>query len=104
MHKSIKIPCCLWVACAMLFLSAPDDVRAQSRRLSAQQSSSQERRDRHLLLYNTHTAERIDIVYRRGEQYIPSALAQLDKQYRFAQRCACCIAAGDDPGALARTI
>jgi uncharacterized protein YcbK (DUF882 family) len=78
MHKSIKIPCCLWVACAMLFLSAPDDVRAQSRRLSAQQSSSQEGRDRHLLLYNTHTAERIDIVYRRGEQYIPSALAQLD--------------------------
>ena len=31
-----------------------------------------------LLLYNTHTGERIDIVYRRGEQYIPGALAKLD--------------------------
>jgi uncharacterized protein YcbK (DUF882 family) len=31
-----------------------------------------------LVLYNTHTAERIDIVYRRGEEYIPSALAKLD--------------------------
>jgi uncharacterized protein YcbK (DUF882 family) len=31
-----------------------------------------------LVLYNTHTAERIDIVYRRGEEYIPAALAKLD--------------------------
>jgi len=62
----------------MLFLSAPSDARAQSRRGSVQQSSSQEGQDHHLLLYNTHTAERINIVYRRGEQYIPSALAQLD--------------------------
>jgi uncharacterized protein YcbK (DUF882 family) len=45
--------------------------------VSVQQSSSQGQ-DHLLLLYNTHTAERIDIVYRRGEQYIPSALAQLD--------------------------
>ena len=29
-------------------------------------------------LYNTHTAERIDIVYRHGEEYIPAALAKLD--------------------------
>jgi uncharacterized protein YcbK (DUF882 family) len=62
----------------MLFLSAPSDARPQSRRMSVQQSSSQEGQDHHLLLYNTHTAERIDIVYRRGEQYIPGALAQLD--------------------------
>jgi uncharacterized protein YcbK (DUF882 family) len=78
MHKSRKIPCCLWVACAMLFLPAPSGARPQSRRLPVQQSSSQEGQDRHLLLYNTHTAERFDIVYRRGEQYIPGALAQLD--------------------------
>lgn len=31
-----------------------------------------------LVLYNTHTAERIDIVYRRGDEYIPEALAKLD--------------------------
>jgi uncharacterized protein YcbK (DUF882 family) len=78
MHKSARISCCLWVACAMLFLSVPDDMRAQSRRMSVQESSTQEGRDRHLLLYNTHTAQRIDIVYRRDEQYIPDALAQLD--------------------------
>jgi uncharacterized protein YcbK (DUF882 family) len=78
MYKSIKIPFCLWVACAMLFLSAPDDVRAQSRKISVPQPSSQEGRDRHLLLYNTHTAQRIDIVYRRDGLYIPDALAQLD--------------------------
>jgi uncharacterized protein YcbK (DUF882 family) len=77
MYKSIKISCCLWVVCAMLFLSAPSDAPAQSRRVSVQQSSSAGQ-DHFLLLYNTHTAERIDIVYRRGEQYIPSALAQLD--------------------------
>jgi uncharacterized protein YcbK (DUF882 family) len=81
MHKSIKIPCCLWLACAMLFLSAPHDMRAQSRTMSVQESSAQEGRegrDRHLLLYNTHTAQRIDIVYRRDGQYIPDALTQLD--------------------------
>jgi uncharacterized protein YcbK (DUF882 family) len=61
----------------MLFLSAPSDAPAQSRRVSVQQSSAAGQ-DHFLLLYNTHTAERIDIVYRRGEQYIPSALAQLD--------------------------
>ena len=31
-----------------------------------------------LVLYNTHTAERIDIVYRRGDEYLPEALAKLD--------------------------
>ena len=77
MYKSRKISCCLWVVCAMLFLSAPSDAPAQSRRVSVQQSSAAGQ-DHFLLLYNTHTAERIDIVYRRGEQYIPSALAQLD--------------------------
>jgi uncharacterized protein YcbK (DUF882 family) len=78
MCKSRKIQRCLWVGCAMLFLSAPSDSRAQSRTVSLQQSSSQKGQDHRLLLYNTHTAERIDIVYRRGEQYIPGALAQLD--------------------------
>jgi uncharacterized protein YcbK (DUF882 family) len=77
MYKSIKISCCLWVVCAMLLLSAPSDAPAQSRRVSVQQSSSAGQ-DHFLLLYNTHTAERIHIVYRRGEQYIPGALAQLD--------------------------
>ena len=68
----------LWVASAILFLIAPSGARAQSPGLSAQQSSSVQSQDHRLLLYNTHTAERIDLVYRRGDQYIPGALAQLD--------------------------
>ena len=77
MYKSRKISCCLWVVCAMLFLSAPSDPPAQSRRVSVQQSSAGGQ-DHFLLLYNTHTAERIDIVYRHGERYVPEALAKLD--------------------------
>src|SRR3974390_356601 len=34
--------------------------------------------DHHLRLYHTHTGERIDIVYRRGDVYLPEAEAQLD--------------------------
>jgi uncharacterized protein YcbK (DUF882 family) len=67
-----------WVAGAILFLIAPSGARAQSPGLSAQQSSSVQSQDHRLLLYNTHTAERIELVYRRGDQYIPGALAQLD--------------------------
>ena len=34
--------------------------------------------EHHLRLYHTHTGERIDIVYRRGDLYLPDAEAQLD--------------------------
>jgi len=34
--------------------------------------------DHHLRLYHTHTGERIDIVYRHGDTYLPEAAAQLD--------------------------
>jgi uncharacterized protein YcbK (DUF882 family) len=34
--------------------------------------------DGRLVLYNTHTNERLDIVYRRGGRYLPDALAKLD--------------------------
>jgi len=34
--------------------------------------------EHHLRLYHTHTGERIDIVYRRGENYLPEAEALLD--------------------------
>ena len=33
--------------------------------------------ERRLRMYHTHTGERIDIVYRRGETYLPAALGQL---------------------------
>jgi uncharacterized protein YcbK (DUF882 family) len=34
--------------------------------------------EHHLRLYHTHTGERIDIVYRRGDRYLPDAEARLD--------------------------
>ena len=39
-------------------------------------------REYRLRLYHTHTNERLDIVYRRGETYLPEALAQLDHYLR----------------------
>ena len=62
----------------MLFLTAPSGARSQSRGVSSPQSSSREGQEHLLLLYNTHTAERIELVYRRGSHYIPNALAKLD--------------------------
>ena len=34
--------------------------------------------EHHIRLYHTHTGERIDIVYRRGDNYLPEAEEQLD--------------------------
>lgn len=35
-----------------------------------------------LRFYHTHTGERLDVVYRRGDQYIPEALDELDYYLR----------------------
>ena len=63
----------LWVVGAMFFLIAANSARAQ-----ASGAPSATAADHTLQLYNTHTNEKIDIVYRRGDQYIQSALAKLD--------------------------
>jgi len=39
-------------------------------------------REYRLRFYHTHTGERLDIVYRRGDSYIPEALAQIDHYMR----------------------
>ena len=39
-------------------------------------------REYRLRFYHTHTNERLDIVYRRGENYLPEALAKLDHYLR----------------------
>jgi uncharacterized protein YcbK (DUF882 family) len=39
-------------------------------------------REYRLRFYHTHTHERLDIVYRRGDTYIPAALDQLDHYLR----------------------
>jgi uncharacterized protein YcbK (DUF882 family) len=78
MHASRKTSWCFLVASAMLLLIAAGGAPAQSRAASSQQSPVNESRDHLLLLYNTHTAERIQVVYRHDDQYIAGALAKLD--------------------------
>jgi uncharacterized protein YcbK (DUF882 family) len=39
-------------------------------------------REYRLRFYHTHTRERLDIVYRRGDTYIPEALDELDRYLR----------------------
>jgi len=62
----------------MLLLVLSVGARPQAREASSHRTPSPDSHHHLLLLYNTHTAERIDIVYRRGEAYIPEALAKLD--------------------------
>jgi uncharacterized protein YcbK (DUF882 family) len=61
------------MAGAMLALLALSGARVQAGDVSAQHSQ-----DHVLRLYNTHTGERLEIVFRRGEDYVPGALAKLD--------------------------
>jgi uncharacterized protein YcbK (DUF882 family) len=45
---------------------------------SATESVSPAAHEYRLRFYHTHTGERLDVVYRRGDQYIPEALDELD--------------------------
>jgi uncharacterized protein YcbK (DUF882 family) len=45
-------------------------------------SAPQTAHEYRLRFYHTHTGERLDIVYRRGDQYIPEALGKLDHYLR----------------------
>jgi uncharacterized protein YcbK (DUF882 family) len=46
------------------------------------ESTSPAAHEYRLRFYHTHTGERLDVVYRRGDQYIPEALDQLDHYLR----------------------
>ena len=46
------------------------------------ESASPAAHEYRLRLYHTHTGERLDVVYRRGDQYIPEALDELDHYLR----------------------
>ena len=58
--------------CALLILAV---ISASNCYSAAETPSTQEH---HLRLYHTHTGEHIDIVYRRGDVYLPEAEEQLD--------------------------
>src|SRR6201987_4206668 len=64
---------CFWVAGSMLCLLA-----ARGARPGEPDASSATGAEHSLRLYNTHTNEKIDIVYRHGDQYVQGALAKLD--------------------------
>jgi uncharacterized protein YcbK (DUF882 family) len=64
--------CILWLS-AFLFAAPPGQ---------AWEASNPPGREYHLRFYNTHTNERIDLVYRRGESYLPEALSNLDRYLR----------------------
>ncbi len=78
MHVTRKSLWCLWMAGAFLLLVAPGDAWSQSAEVSPKQLASQTGKKHSLRLYNTHTGERMEIVYRRGELYVQDALAKLD--------------------------
>jgi len=46
------------------------------------ESASAAAQEYRLRFYHTHTGERLDVVYRRGDQYIPEALDELDHYLR----------------------
>src|ERR1700675_3923301 len=78
MNASRVIRLSLRLAGAILLLVASSGARAQSDPLPSQPSLSPQNADRRLVLYNTHTGERLDIVYRHNDHYDQSALAKLD--------------------------
>jgi uncharacterized protein YcbK (DUF882 family) len=70
--------CCLLVAGATFFVIPLISARTQLAGAPSQRTSSPDSHDHLLLLFNTHTGERIDVVYRHDDAYIPDALAKLD--------------------------
>lgn len=59
-----------WVWLTLILLIGPLGLRARSDASNA--------REYRLRFYHTHTGERLDIVYRRGDTYLPEALERLD--------------------------
>jgi uncharacterized protein YcbK (DUF882 family) len=79
MHAFMRICRYPWLASAALFLLVPAGARPQAANPSSPAATDASGpQDHSLHLYNTHTNERLDIVYRRGDQYITGAIAKLD--------------------------
>jgi uncharacterized protein YcbK (DUF882 family) len=78
MHTTGKDLFCARLVAATLLSIAPIAVRAQSPVVSVEPLATQDTQAHSLTFYNTHTAERITIVYRQGDKFVPDALAKLD--------------------------
>jgi uncharacterized protein YcbK (DUF882 family) len=63
---------------AALVLISPSPAGVQRGEISTAGASTTTGAERSVQLFNTHTNERIDIVYKRGDEYVSSALAKLD--------------------------
>jgi uncharacterized protein YcbK (DUF882 family) len=68
----------LWIVGVFLLSIAPGGARALPAGGTPKQSPAQAGKEHALRLYNTHTGERMEIIYRRGDQYLPEALSKLD--------------------------
>jgi uncharacterized protein YcbK (DUF882 family) len=79
-HWSQKLKGIFLAACAIVAIGAPRLARSQSNsaKSDATPRPASSPLDHSLSLYNTHTNERVDIVYRHGDAYVPAALAKLD--------------------------
>jgi uncharacterized protein YcbK (DUF882 family) len=64
---------CLWFAAAAIMAAPPPAVNP---------GTPHALREYRLRLHHTHTGESIDVVYRRGDSYLPEALAQLSHHLR----------------------
>jgi uncharacterized protein YcbK (DUF882 family) len=70
--QSLNCKFCLWLIPFLLLATLGHTAE------SAVPFSSEYR----LRFYHTHTGERLDVVYRRGDQYLPEALDELDHYLR----------------------
>ena len=62
---------------AILFLTAIL-IYVGALRSYARDAARQLPQEHRLLVFHTHTGERLDIVFRRGDKYVPEAIAKLD--------------------------
>ena len=79
MGKSKAIRLALQLFCALVALAALP-TSSSSADITIPSPSSE--REYHLKFYHTHTRESIDIVYRKGDAYIPEAISQLEHYLR----------------------
>jgi uncharacterized protein YcbK (DUF882 family) len=76
-RKSTVFPCLIVIPFLAAFLTTTLVRPAPSHGIDRPANASTPVEHR-LCLYHTHTGERIDIVYRRGDQYLPEAEERLD--------------------------